>query len=179
MGCPCETRTSTCRSFATISSGLYRFLAITVLLDVKDIPQVGPLQWGRISCRMAVTIYRGVMKLSPPTWRHHRLMIASTIVPIIQWQMSLIAGVDRSGKANLRRDVSLLRRTLRSLKTAAKRGRGRGRIQRGFLLRVSPDGLGIGRGSGLTTGECSGYSSLAQHRLRAATCPLSTLAAAN
>src|SRR5262245_7605006 len=46
---PCETRTSTCRSFATISSGLYRFLAIAVLLDVKDIPQVGPLQWGRIS----------------------------------------------------------------------------------------------------------------------------------
>src|ERR1700724_885348 len=45
---PCETRTTTCRSFATISSGLYRFLAITVLLDVKDIPQVGPLQWGRI-----------------------------------------------------------------------------------------------------------------------------------
>src|SRR5215510_14207217 len=47
---PCETRTSTCRSFATISSGLYRFLAIAVLLDVKDIPQVGPLQWGWISC---------------------------------------------------------------------------------------------------------------------------------
>src|SRR5215813_14906515 len=46
---PCETRTSTCRSFATISSGLYRFLAITVLLDVKDIPQVGPLQWGCIT----------------------------------------------------------------------------------------------------------------------------------
>src|SRR5262249_27986076 len=36
-------------SFATISSGLYRFLAIAVLLDVKDIPQVGPLQWGRIN----------------------------------------------------------------------------------------------------------------------------------
>src|SRR5215831_12992026 len=52
MGCPCETRTSTCRSFATISSGLYRFLAITVLLDVKDIPQVGPLQWGRITIAM-------------------------------------------------------------------------------------------------------------------------------
>jgi len=28
---------------------LYRFLAITVLLDVKDIPQVGPLQWGWIT----------------------------------------------------------------------------------------------------------------------------------
>jgi len=27
---------------------LYRFLAIAVLLDVKDIPQVGSLQWGRI-----------------------------------------------------------------------------------------------------------------------------------
>src|SRR5215510_13554941 len=46
---PCETRTSTFRSFATISSGFYRFLAIAVLLDVKDIPQVGPLQWGWIS----------------------------------------------------------------------------------------------------------------------------------
>src|SRR6516165_5816519 len=46
---PCETRTSTCRSFATISSGLYRFLAIAVLLDVRDIPQVGPLQWGWIN----------------------------------------------------------------------------------------------------------------------------------
>src|SRR5262249_34854982 len=45
---PCETRTSTCRSFETISSGLYRFLAIAVLLDVKDIPQVGPVQWGWI-----------------------------------------------------------------------------------------------------------------------------------
>src|SRR5262249_34493701 len=50
---PCETRTSTCRSFATISSGLYRFLAIAVLLDVKDIPQVGPLQWGRTTDRFA------------------------------------------------------------------------------------------------------------------------------
>src|SRR5262250_1584709 len=53
---PCETRTSTCRNLATISSGLYRFLAITVLLDVKDIPQVGPLQWGWITragqCRL-------------------------------------------------------------------------------------------------------------------------------
>src|ERR1700757_3765923 len=46
---PCETRTSTCRNFATISSGLYRFLAITVLLDVRHIPQVGPLQWGWLS----------------------------------------------------------------------------------------------------------------------------------
>jgi hypothetical protein len=27
----------------------HRFLAIAVLLDVKDIPQVGPLRWGRIT----------------------------------------------------------------------------------------------------------------------------------
>jgi hypothetical protein len=33
---------------------LYRFLAIAVLLDVKDIPQVGPLQWGRIKLRRIV-----------------------------------------------------------------------------------------------------------------------------
>src|SRR5438445_8368686 len=53
---PCETRTSICRNLATISSGLYRFLAITVLLDVKDIPQVGPLQWGWITFMMTKNI---------------------------------------------------------------------------------------------------------------------------
>src|SRR6185437_15466109 len=46
---PCETTTSTCRNFATISSGVYRFFGIAVLLHVKDIVQVGPLQRGRIS----------------------------------------------------------------------------------------------------------------------------------
>src|SRR5262245_34583722 len=35
MSWPWETRTSTCRNLATISSGLYRFLAIAVLLDVE------------------------------------------------------------------------------------------------------------------------------------------------
>src|SRR3974390_765717 len=35
MLAPCETSTSTCRSFATISSGLYLFLGISVLLDAK------------------------------------------------------------------------------------------------------------------------------------------------
>src|SRR5262249_17211809 len=54
---PCETRTSTCRSFATISSGLYRFLAIAVILDVKDIPQVGPLQWGWITHSQMLLIH--------------------------------------------------------------------------------------------------------------------------
>ena len=41
-------------------------------------------------CRMVVTIYQGLMKLFPPTWQHHRLMIASTIVDIIRRQMILI-----------------------------------------------------------------------------------------
>jgi len=59
-------------------------------------------------CQMVITIYQGLMKLFPQTWQHHRLMIASTVVPIIQWQMSLIPGVDQSGKANPRRDASLL-----------------------------------------------------------------------
>src|SRR3954454_2129277 len=49
MFCPCETRTSTCRNFATISSGLWCFLGIWSSLMPKDILQVGPLQRGRIS----------------------------------------------------------------------------------------------------------------------------------
>src|SRR5665213_4089808 len=32
---PCETSTSICRNFATISSGAYLFLGISVLLDAK------------------------------------------------------------------------------------------------------------------------------------------------
>jgi acyl carrier protein len=69
---PCETRTSTCRSFATISSGLYRFLAIAVLLDVKDIPQVGPLQWGWIS-RSSARCKQGLPFNLPPTMQRVRL----------------------------------------------------------------------------------------------------------
>ena len=58
-------------------------------------------------CRMVVTIYQGLMKLFPPTWQHHHLMIASTIASIIQWQLSMIAR-EQYGKANPRRDASLL-----------------------------------------------------------------------
>src|ERR1700757_1209543 len=58
---PCETRTSTCRNLATISSGLYRFLAITVLLDVRDIPQVGPLQWGWITSKVEIKDENGAL----------------------------------------------------------------------------------------------------------------------
>jgi len=44
-------------------------------------------QWRLQRCRMVTTIYQKLMKLFPPTWQHHRLMIVSTIVII--WQMSL------------------------------------------------------------------------------------------
>jgi hypothetical protein len=40
-------------------------------------------QWRLYRCRMVVTIYRRVMKLSPPTWHHHHLMGVSTVVSII------------------------------------------------------------------------------------------------
>src|SRR5215831_14987963 len=78
---PCETKTSTCRNFATISSGLYRFLAITVLLDVKDIPQVGLLQRGRIS-RAALTPcdprpLLTVCGASPITYLHRKALAPS------------------------------------------------------------------------------------------------------
>src|SRR5438445_6482865 len=61
-------------------------------------------------CRMVVTICRQLTKLFPPTWQHHHLMIASTIVPIVQHYMSLTPMVKQygNGKANLRPDASLL-----------------------------------------------------------------------
>src|SRR6266508_891605 len=62
-------------------------------------------------CRMEITICQELMKLFLPTWQHHRLMIASTIVAIIQ---SLTNGVHQFGKTNLRLDASLLQCTLRS-----------------------------------------------------------------
>src|SRR3954454_13768577 len=51
-GVPCATRTSTWRSFATISSGVCLFLPIVILLRLsRAILQDGPLQRGRITYR--------------------------------------------------------------------------------------------------------------------------------
>src|SRR6516225_12407679 len=64
---------------------------------------------------MAITTCQQAVKLFPPTWQHHHLMIASTVVPIPIWlqsRMSLTAG--QHGKAYQKRDASLLRCTLRS-----------------------------------------------------------------
>jgi hypothetical protein len=41
-------------------------------------------QWRPKCCRMAVTIYRRLMKLFLPTWQRHRQMNVSTSVSIIQ-----------------------------------------------------------------------------------------------
>jgi hypothetical protein len=57
---------------------------------------------------MVITIYPRLMKLFPPTWQHHRLMIAFTIVSIIHEQVRLILGMGEYGKAKLRPDASLL-----------------------------------------------------------------------
>jgi hypothetical protein len=57
---------------------------------------------------MVVTIYHELVKLFLPTWQHHRPMIASTIVSIIQWQTIMIAWVIQYGKANPRLDASSL-----------------------------------------------------------------------
>ena len=60
-------------------------------------------------CRMVVTIYQRAMKLFRPTWQHHHLMIASTIVLIIQCILGLTPGADQYGRPHPRLDASLLR----------------------------------------------------------------------
>src|SRR5262249_11933080 len=84
---PCETRTSTCRSFATISSGLYRFLAIAVLLDVKDIPQVGPLQWGWI-------IMMAVQKKEAREGLENAAMVIDVLEKIYQMDVTHLSPAD-------------------------------------------------------------------------------------
>jgi hypothetical protein len=59
-------------------------------------------------CRTVITIYQRLMKLFPPTWQHHHLMIAFTIVSIIHGRLSLTLGMGKYGKAKLRPDASLL-----------------------------------------------------------------------
>jgi hypothetical protein len=46
------------------------------------------MPWGLQCCQMAVTSYQGLVRLFPQTWQCHHLIIASTIVSIIQRGMS-------------------------------------------------------------------------------------------
>jgi endonuclease III len=41
-------------------------------------------RWRLQCCRMVTIICQRLMKLFPPTWQHHRLMIVSIIVWILQ-----------------------------------------------------------------------------------------------
>jgi hypothetical protein len=56
--CPCETSTTTCRSFATISSGLRPLLGNWSSSLSKDILQDGPIQWGWITQRRSPRLRR-------------------------------------------------------------------------------------------------------------------------
>src|SRR5215468_5657173 len=73
-------------------------------------------------CQMVITFYQKLLRLFPPRWQHHHLMIASIIAFIIHWQSRLIPGVDQYGKAHLRLDASLLRCTRRSPSVALTQG---------------------------------------------------------
>jgi hypothetical protein len=104
---------------AAISLGLWSGASNTVLAHDIYSPlrnRDGSLCCGGQDCKPveAIVLSNGsyylpdVMKLFPPTWQHHHLMIASTIVSIIQWQTTLIAGVDQYGKTNLRLGSELI-----------------------------------------------------------------------
>ena len=84
--------------------------AISVIgMDICVVEDRIVSQWRLPCCQTVITIYQGLMKLFPPIWQHHHLMIASTIVAIIQWQKSMIFSEENHhGKANLRLDASLL-----------------------------------------------------------------------
>src|SRR5690348_9308973 len=129
---PCETRTSTCRSFATISSGLYRFLAIAVLLDVKDIPQVGPLQWGWINLlNVLATIseHEAGFRSLKDTWAdtttpHGRLML-TVLGGLAEFERELIRARTSEGRERARaRGLKMgrpLKLTAHQRREAAKR----------------------------------------------------------
>jgi hypothetical protein len=65
-------------------------------------------QWRLRCCRMVITIYQELTKLFPPTWQHHRQMIASITVPIIQCFQCSLTGLDQYLKAHPKLDASLL-----------------------------------------------------------------------
>jgi hypothetical protein len=69
-------------------------------------------------CQMVATICQRLKKLFPPTWRHHHLMIASTIVLTITSSMSL-AG-QRAVASAIAITVGLPARNVRNFASGAK-----------------------------------------------------------
>src|SRR5262249_37977552 len=126
---PCETRTSTCRSFATISSGLYRFLAIAVLLDVKDIPQVGPLQWGWVT---TTPMGKLVFQLTGAFAEFERTMIRQRIKAGLKRAVAqgVKLGRPKIDSATERKVRKQLTKGIGILKVAKSLGLGTGTVQR-------------------------------------------------
>src|SRR5215472_9098606 len=92
------------------------YTAISVIgMDIYAVMDRTVCRWRLQCCRMVVTIYQRLMKLFPPTWRHHHPMIASIIVSFIRYQARLMLGVIHHWEANPRLDVSLLQCTLRNV----------------------------------------------------------------
>jgi hypothetical protein len=90
------------------------FTAISVIgMDIYAVEGTSVSQCRLQCCQMAITIYRRLMKLFPPIWQHHRLMIVSTIVSIPHGQMPLIPPLGH-GTTNPKLDAFLLQCTLRS-----------------------------------------------------------------
>jgi hypothetical protein len=52
---------------------------------LADAARLADNKWDGMSApKMVITTCQRPMKSFPPTWQHHRLMIAFTVVPIIQ-----------------------------------------------------------------------------------------------
>jgi hypothetical protein len=85
------------------------YIALSVIgMDIYVVEDRIVCPWRLQCCRMVVTIYQELTKLFPPTWQHHRLMIASIIVPIIQCFQCSLTGLDQYLKARPKLDASLL-----------------------------------------------------------------------
>ena len=78
------------------------YTAISVIgMDISAVEDRIVSQWKPQCCQMEITIYQKVMRLFPPTWRHHHQTSVSTIaLLLIQKSMDLILGV-QYGVTNL------------------------------------------------------------------------------
>jgi hypothetical protein len=72
---PCETQNIDLPQLRTISSGF--------LFDVKDIPQVGPLEWGRIRGAPEGFETAIIEPTSPPGYGEGATLIMGVVAPVI------------------------------------------------------------------------------------------------
>ena len=81
-----------------MSSGLYRFLAHTVFLDVREIPQVGPLEWGRIRGAPEGFETAIIEPTSPRGYGAGATLIMGVVAPVI----TAVVAVPRSKFLNVK-----------------------------------------------------------------------------